>query len=83
MANMSYCRFENTSGDMSDCLNDLMEAVDNGLSFEQFMKNLSSDYERNAVRRMAGLLQDMAEAFEQLHDNEGLSEDELESLCEE
>lgn len=83
MANMSYCRFENTTGDMQDCLYDLMEAVDNGLSFEQFMEKLSSDYERNAVRRMAGLLQDMADAFEQLHDNEGLTEEELESLSEE
>jgi hypothetical protein len=80
---MSYCKFENTVSDMRDCLYDLMEAVDNGLSMEQFMERLSSDYERRAVRQMAGLLQDMATAFEQLHDNEGLTEEQLEMMDEE
>jgi DnaJ-domain-containing protein 1 len=80
MANMSYCRFENTAGDMNDCLNDLIEAVDAGLSTAQFMDRLSSVYERHSVKRMIDLLGQMSEAFEQLEANEGLSEEELEEL---
>jgi dGTP triphosphohydrolase len=80
MANMSYCRFENTASDMQYCLNDLEEAVQSGMSFDQFMERLSSDYERSAVRRMADLLQSMAEAFEGLYDNTGLTDEELEEL---
>jgi DnaJ-domain-containing protein 1 len=80
MANMSYCRFENTTGDMNDCLNDLIEAVDSGLSMAQFMDRLSSVYERRSVQRMIDLLGQMSEAFEQLNDSEGLSEEELEEL---
>ena len=80
MANMSYCRFENTTGEMNDCLNDLIEAVDSGLSMAQFMDRLSSVYERRSVQRMIDLLGQMSEAFEQLNDSEGLSEEELEEL---
>ncbi len=80
MANMSYCRFENTAGDMNDCLNDLIEAVDSGLSMAQFMDRLSSVYERRSVQRMIDLLGQMSEAFEQLEANDGLSEEELEEL---
>ena len=80
MANMSYCRFENTAGDMNDCLNDLIEAVDSGLSMDQFMERLSSDYERRSVKQMIDLLGQMSEAFEQLEANDGLSEEELEEL---
>lgn len=83
MSNMSYCRFQNTTYDMQDCLYDLTEAAADGLSFDQFMAKLSSDDERQAVRTMAGLLQDMASAFEQLHDNKGLTEAQLEELEEE
>jgi len=80
MANMSYCRYENTVGDMNDCLNDLIEAVDSGLSMDQFLDRLSSDYERRSVKRMIDLLGQMSEASEQLNDSEGLSEEELEEL---
>ena len=80
MANMSYCQFENTASAMQQCFDTLQEAVDNGLSFDQFMERLSSDYERSGARRMADLMLDMAGAFEQLHDNEGLSDEQLEEL---
>lgn len=30
MGNMSYCRFENTSYDLSDCLDALFEMLNNG-----------------------------------------------------
>jgi DnaJ-domain-containing protein 1 len=82
MANMSYCRFENTAGDMNDCLNDLVDAVDAGLSMAQFMDRLSSAYERRSVQRMIDLLGQLSEAFEQLEANEGLTEAQLEEFDE-
>ena len=78
MANMSYCRFENTASDMQHCLDVLAEAAESGLSFDQFTSKLSSDYERRAISKMFALLEDMAIVFEQLQENEGLSEKELE-----
>lgn len=80
MANMSYCRFENTVADMQDCYYELHEAAANGLSFNQFMERLGADYERLALRQMAALLLDMAAALEELHDNKGLTEEQLEEL---
>jgi hypothetical protein len=80
MANMSYCRFENTVIDMKDCLNDLAEAVESGLSMKQFLERLSSDYERRAVEQMLTVLNDMTEVMEQLVENSDLSEEELENL---
>lgn len=69
MSSMSYCRFENTVDDMRACLFDLQEAAENGLTFDQFLQQLSSDYERDSVRRMVALLQDMTEAFDNLEAN--------------
>jgi hypothetical protein len=80
MANMSYCRFENTVSDMRDCLNDLAEAVESGLSMKQFLERLSSDYERLAAAGMLTVLNDMTEVMEQLAENSDLSEEELEEL---
>ena len=80
MANMSYCRFENTVDDMKECLEDIIEASEDGLSFDQFTAQLSTDSERYAVKRMLGLLEYMTMAFEQLQENEGLSEEKLENL---
>jgi len=82
MPNMSYCRFENTANDMNDCLNDLVEAVDAGLSMAQFMDRLSSVYERRSVQRMIDLLGQLSEAFEQLEANEGLTEAQLKEFDE-
>ena len=82
MANMSYCRFENTVGDMNDCLTDLVDAVDAGLSMAQFMDRLSSVYERRSVQRMIDLLGQLSEAFEQLEANEGLTEAQLKEFDE-
>lgn len=80
MANMSYCMFENTVNNLRQCYRKIDEAAENGLSFEQFLEQLSSSYEMRAVREMAMLMLDMAKAFEQLHDNEGLTEEQLEKL---
>lgn len=80
MANMSYCQFENTVRDMQQCLNTLHEAADEGLSFDQFMVDLSSEYEKRSVRNMVHLMVAMQQAFERLLDNKGLSEEQLQEL---
>ncbi len=80
MANMSYCRFENTLHDMRDCLYDLHEAAESGMSLEQFLQRLGSDYERRALKNMEDVLLDMMAALEHIRGNEGLSEEELEEL---
>jgi len=69
MANMSYCRFENTASDLRDCLNELAEAVDEGMSLKQFHASLSED-ERRALRQMIRLCADFTEAVEQLESYE-------------
>lgn len=70
MANMSYCRFENTASDLRDCFNELAEAVDEGMSLKQFHASLGSDYERSAFRQMIRLCADFTEAVEQLESYE-------------
>lgn len=50
MANMSYCRFENTSKDMQDCWNALAE-VDN---LKEWFDNLN-EYEQRGFRNLMRL----------------------------
>ena len=59
MANMSYCRFQNTVMDMQDCFNVIGEALDN----EEPM-DLSAD-EQRAFERMFNLMEDMMPLMEQ------------------
>lgn len=60
MANMSYCRWENTSKDMQDCINALAE-VDN---VPEWFAGLDQ-YEREGVRRALRLAHFMVEELEQ------------------
>jgi hypothetical protein len=54
MANMSYCRFENTAGDLQDCVHAMEEAED--------MPGLDlSKYETAAYERLAGLCREFLE----------------------
>jgi len=59
MANMSYCRFQNTVMDMQDCFNVISEALDN----EEPMA-LSAD-EQRAFERMLNMMEDMMPLMEQ------------------
>lgn len=60
MANMSYCRFENTSQDIADCI----EALDeNNWDIELMMKNASSEYERKGMKKFIKLCKEVAEYF--------------------
>ena len=53
MGNMSYCRFENTAGDLEDCI----EHINADLSE-------SSSYERRARKHLIELCRTIAEEFE-------------------
>ena len=59
MANMSYCRFQNTVQDLQDCFNAIGEALDNGEPMD-----LSAD-EQRAFERMFNLMEDMMLLMEQ------------------
>jgi len=74
MPSMSYCVFENTDSDMSQCVERLSEAVDDGISLVQFLEECSSDYERRAVRSLVEQSRSLIELYEQL---ESCEEEEL------
>lgn len=67
MSNMSYCRFENTSGDFADCVGAVEEALEEGMTMEEFRKSLSS-YEQAAFSRMIQLCERFQEAVTELED---------------
>lgn len=43
MANMSYCRFQNTYTDFNECLNVVRDAVYDDVPFEYFAEELGAD----------------------------------------
>ncbi len=55
MANMSYCRFENTSNDLRDCVNALEQGDYPG-----------SDYEKQAAKYIIDLCKRYAKAYENM-----------------
>jgi len=46
MSNMNYCRFENTTRDMQDCINALREA---SWDLQYLKQDASEDYEQPAM----------------------------------
>lgn len=60
MPNMSYCRFENTTQDMQDCIDALSE-VDGSL--KDYFDSLSSEYEQHAFKRFFRLCKEVAENY--------------------
>ncbi len=61
MANMSYCRFQNTLDDMQDCNEALDELVAGDKDIDEV-----SDEEREAMERMMSLMEDMTRSLEEL-----------------
>lgn len=51
MASMSYCRFENTLGDFSSCVEDMREAIENGQTMKEFLSEMS-EYEKPCVKAL-------------------------------
>ena len=61
MSNMSYCRFENTSTDIADCIDALNEA---DWDLKGMRENASSEHEARGMRRFVKLCRKVAEGFE-------------------
>lgn len=61
MSNMSYCRFENTTKDIADCINELDE---NNWDIESMIQKASSKYEAASMKRFVRLCKQVAEDFE-------------------
>ncbi len=77
MANMSYCRFENTANALSDCLGAIEEAIENGQTMEQFFKGLSSS-ERAGYNWLMSNCEAIQAAVIELEEAEGFEVDEVE-----
>ena len=70
MANMSYCRFQNTLMDMQDCFNIMDEAVDLNEPLDL------SDDEQRAFQRMYDMMSDMINIMEQATEIEEQTEED-------
>lgn len=81
MANMSYCQFENTHGDLLQCYRTMKEAVEEGQDLSKFMKGLSSDDERYAFADMQSLCQMMAEMYAEMANMLPVKEVDLGDRC--
>jgi len=57
MSNMSYCRFENTYGDLKDCLEALREE-----GVEQILEN-ATEYEKPYIQKLIKLCRQVTEEF--------------------
>jgi hypothetical protein len=55
---------ENTANDLSACVEDVQEALDNNLTFAEFKEQLSSDYERRGFDKLVELCKDFIDAVE-------------------
>lgn len=71
MASMSYCRFENTSIDMANCVSDLEEAY----TFDELDHN---EYETGSRKRLYELAQEYVAQYERLLNAEEFETEEEE-----
>jgi len=65
MANMSYCRMENTASALADCVNNWEE-------------ELSSEYEKSGKRRIIALAREIVEMDDNGLSEEDQNEDDIE-----
>ena len=82
MANMSYCRFENTYFDLKDCATAMEEAMDRGVSLKEFVREMSKE-ELMAFQDITDMCERLMEAYDdmttmQLNENE---EHDLSDRC--
>ena len=69
MANMSYCRFQNTYRDMTDVVNVMGDALDNGQKMAEFIAELSED-ELFYFKKLMTRASDFVQYYEELIDND-------------
>ena len=69
MANMAHCRFENTVGDMEDCINVLQM-----YGSIEATRNDVNQYERRFIRRFVQMCVDVADEFgDELNENDSIT----------
>lgn len=61
MGNMSYCMFENTEGDLSDCVDRMQDGID--------LEDMS-DTEKRAMRDMNELCRQFMESYAEDYEEE-------------
>ena len=66
MGNMSYCRFENTSSDLQDCINAVGEMIEGGYDL--------NEYETRGFRR---LIEQAAELLQLIGETVGIDAEEI------
>ncbi len=66
---MSYCMYENTTLALNQILGDLSDALEEGVTFDQYVQDRSSRQERDAINELEGLLEEVQYMLEQLRDN--------------
>ena len=71
MPSMSYCCFENTTADLRQCLNMLMEAADSGMGLREFIESRSSREEGRAVERLIAVAEELLEVVNDMCGNDG------------
>ena len=59
MANMSYCKFENTFNDLNDCLTSL-----ENYSIEELEENASA-YEKPYIRKLINLCTEISQNYDE------------------
>ena len=64
MSNMSYCRFENTSRDLRDCVEAMHQLIDNN-GVDEYGEALSKT-ELNAMHNMMTITEEFIELYETL-----------------
>ena len=76
MSNMSYCAFENTYGDLRQCLVMLIRADDEGISLRDFIESRSSREEGRAVEKLIAIAEEIISVAEDMaaRDEEFLSD---------
>jgi hypothetical protein len=65
MANMSYCRFQNTRIDFDDCVKELEDMLSDGKTLDDLSRE-----EKGAAIRLRALAEEYMEYFDQLEERE-------------
>lgn len=65
MPSMSYCRFENTLGDFSSCVEDMREAIETGKTMKEFLAEMSQ-YEAPCVKALFQECRDFIKVYNEL-----------------
>lgn len=70
MTSLSYCAFENTSSDLRQCLNMLIEAHEDGMGLREFIESRSSREEGRAVERLIAIAEELLEVVQMMEEDD-------------